>query len=64
MFQYVSCVCNLQLTADVDLLQCISISFLLFLVLVEDYTGRHQKKQHFCEKLGFQTIAIRVYVVM
>jgi len=35
MFQFVSFVCNLQLTAGVELLQYISISVLWFLVAVE-----------------------------
>jgi hypothetical protein len=35
MFQFVSCVCSLQLTAGVELLQYINISVLWFLVVVE-----------------------------
>jgi len=34
VFQFVSCVCNLQLTAGFELLQYISISVLWFLVVV------------------------------
>jgi hypothetical protein len=35
MFQFLSCLCNLQLTADVELLQYLLISFLWFVVEVE-----------------------------
>jgi hypothetical protein len=35
MFQSVSCVCNVQLTAGVELLQYINISVLWFLVVVK-----------------------------
>ena len=35
MFQCVSCVCNVQLTAGVELLQYINISVLWLLVVVE-----------------------------
>jgi hypothetical protein len=35
MFQFVSCLCNLQLTVDVELLQYILISFLWFVVKVK-----------------------------
>ena len=35
MFQFDSCVCNVQLTAGVELLQYINISVLWFLVVVE-----------------------------
>jgi len=34
VFQFVSCVCNLQLTAGIQLLQYINISVLWFLVVV------------------------------
>jgi len=35
MFQFVSCVCKLHLTFDVELLQYIKTSVLWFLVVVE-----------------------------
>ena len=35
MFQFVSCFCNVQLTAGVELLQYINISVLWVLVVVE-----------------------------
>jgi hypothetical protein len=35
MFQFVTCVCNIQLIAGVELLQYINISVLWFLVVVE-----------------------------
>lgn len=35
VFQFVSCMCKLQLTADVELLQYILISFLWFVVEVK-----------------------------
>ena len=63
MLQFVSCVCKLQLIAGVELLPKINISFLFSLVLVS-YTGRHQWSKTFCEKLEFQTVTSRVYVVM
>jgi len=35
MFQFVSCVCNVQLTAGVELLKYINISVLWFLVVFQ-----------------------------
>jgi hypothetical protein len=35
MFQFISCVCTVKLTPGAELLKCINVSFLWFLVDVE-----------------------------
>jgi len=56
MFQFVSCMCNLQLTADVELLWYILIHFCGLLWRSECYAGRFKKSKEFCDKFDFRTI--------